>query len=315
MEIPELRDEQLKAFLQVMKAVMSNEGKDLLTESERNTMSALNKYVFQKEEIGCDLFSDKMPLDSLDVFDTEGSRLFVVQIAALMPFLDGNINQNKAEIVFRLANTLGIHFPMLDDLKLLVEGNVAKAKRRLMKRLVRTYYGKSLFQFSLRVLRQITWNTLFPNRMLIKKIKEYANRDKNLTGSYLYQYYSQHGFQFPGDRGLFGAKELMSHDMHHVLGNYKTNRHGEMDISAFEGGCCKHDAMDYLMVGLMQFNCGIKFDVPVFGKGGYDADTYWAAFAKGVRVNCDIMRQHKWDFWPLLDVPIEDARKALNIHD
>lgn len=70
--------------------------------------------------------------------------------------------------------------------------------------------------------------------------------------------------------------------------------------------------MDWLISGWIQFQCGIKIDSPVTTKGSYDPKKYWALLARGCAVNASLT-DNNWEFWHLLEKPIDEVRKSYNI--
>lgn len=312
MEWPTLDRSQALQTLSAMREVLSNQGKSALTDVDNETL----REVARLHELP-DLSLDDLPEFDASQFKShlaaDNTKLYAARMLSVMTFVDTLIVPEKVDWVCNRADELGVHFPLLDDLKLLSQGKHSKAKANLLRRSLDRYYHISPAKFSAMVLRLMLWNRIFKDRDLIQKVSAYADKDDSLTGHHLYQYYVRNQFPLPGTGGLYTSPLLMGHDMHHILSSCGVDGAGEIEVSGFVAGATAGDPMDMLTVGFIQFHCNIKIDSPVTGFGGYRPLHYWNSLTKGTRVSQPEIVDVNWDFWPLLDKPIDDVRHSLNI--
>jgi hypothetical protein len=125
------------------------------------------------------------------------------------------------------------------------------------------------------------------------------------------------GFGFPGSpNGL--PEGAVYHDMTHVLAGYDTTPEGETCVGGFTAGYKRANPFYVLLVPALTFGAGVNItpaDQPtitgILGKPGVAA-RFIAAVDRGARVNTDLSAN--WDYWPLMPLPIAEARARLGIY-
>lgn len=131
-------------------------------------------------------------------------------------------------------------------------------------------------------------------------------------GRVYHEHLRARGFSFPGERGVTMPKQLVAHDLSHVLGGYDTDAGGETEVIAFVAGFISTDPFWYVFAILMHMHLGTRvFGLDPTAHLAADAHKMVAALRRGMRVNRDLY--HDWDYWPAFAEPLEAVRASLNI--
>lgn len=98
------------------------------------------------------------------------------------------------------------------------------------------------------------------------------------------------------------------HVIGHVLAGNDTTPLGEIQQSSFQGGNRREGGFFFIQFVILQFHHGIKISPVVPGeKGNFDPEKILWAIHRGANTNVDIT--HQWDFWPLMSLPLQQARQ------
>jgi ubiquinone biosynthesis protein Coq4 len=132
----------------------------------------------------------------------------------------------------------------------------------------------------------------------------------------VWRFYQKNGFSMPGEKGGFPEAGLY-HDLSHVLGGYDTDPEGEVEVASFSAGYKRTRPFYMVMFAVMVFSTGVNVrptagnvTTGVLGKPGM-AERMFAAIERGSQVNTDL--SDKWDYWPYVELPLEEARRRLNV--
>ena len=136
-------------------------------------------------------------------------------------------------------------------------------------------------------------------------------------GKRLWHHYQDNHFKFPGEKNGFPAAGVY-HDVSHVLAGYNTTPEGETLVGAFSAGYregrADHGFFTLLFV-VSIFSTGV--DVTPINVGaregtvGRIAPQFLEAIQRGAAITTDL--SNDWDFWPYLELPLEDARQRLRV--
>ena len=121
----------------------------------------------------------------------------------------------------------------------------------------------------------------------------------------------------PGERGGFPEAGLY-HDFCHLLGDYSTEPEGEIQVASFTAGFKRERPIYVALFAVMIFSAGVQMrptaddfvTVGLLGKPGM-AERMLAAIERGSKVTLDLT--DKWDYWAWVELPIDEARRRLNI--
>jgi hypothetical protein len=131
-----------------------------------------------------------------------------------------------------------------------------------------------------------------------------------------YHHCRDNGFGFPGEpNGL--PEGAVYHDMTHVLAGYGITPAGETCVGGFTAGYKKVNPFYVLLVPALTFGTGVNVTpnpqptlTGILAEPGVAAE-FINAVERGSRVNTDLSTN--WDFWPLMPLPLADARARLGI--
>jgi hypothetical protein len=137
------------------------------------------------------------------------------------------------------------------------------------------------------------------------------------TFGYAYFHHCRdNGFAFPGEPTGFPEAGVY-HDMTHVLSGYGTTPEEETMVGGFTAGYKRVNPFYVILLPLFTFSTGVNVTPTnqphisgVLAKPGVAARMI-EAVERGGQVNTDL--SDNWDFWPLLPLPLDEARHRLGV--
>ncbi len=217
------------------------------------------------------------------------------------------------------AKALQVSTPELRDLRLLAENNMLVFKLDVLRRSQIGDIMKNEFDQkgplglakSVLVLRGV-----MEDKALAARYRAWEKLPENTLGHSLVAFYAKNGFSLPGERGGFPEAGLY-HDFSHVLGGYGTDPEGEVQVASFSAGYKRTTPFYLVMFAVLIFSTGVNVrptagntTVGVLGNPGM-AERMFAAMERGAQVNTDL--SDKWDYWPYVEMPLDEVRKRLNV--
>jgi len=135
-------------------------------------------------------------------------------------------------------------------------------------------------------------------------------------GHAFFTHYRGNGFAFPGEPLGFPESGVY-HDLTHVLWGYGTTPAEEHLVGGFTAGYKRVNPFYVALLPAFSFGAGVNvtpLDQPhvtgILATPGL-ASRFIEAVERGSRVNADL--SDNWDFWPLLPLPLAEARRQLDI--
>ncbi len=135
-------------------------------------------------------------------------------------------------------------------------------------------------------------------------------------GHAFWRHYQANGFAFPGEKGGFPEAGVY-HDFTHVLSGYGTKPAGEVLVGTFTSGYRRHNALFTILFVQFSFGAGINV-TPVDQPDVHStlalpglAERFFEALERGSQLNTDL--SDNWDFWPYVELPLDEARAKLNV--
>lgn len=139
---------------------------------------------------------------------------------------------------------------------------------------------------------------------------------KGTLGRAFFDHYREHGFAFPGEAQGFPEAGVY-HDFGHVLGGYGTDPKGEMGVGGFQAGFRKENPVFMALFIVLTFSTGVNMTpLPqphveaILAEPGV-AEEFLTGIKRGAAMNTDL--SDRWDFWALVDLPLDEARARLGI--
>jgi hypothetical protein len=303
--------------LRAMKTIASASGK--IGPAQRALMQAAQKVILGIEA-DIDSLPAITPAGLAAGFPGAELRHQFVNGMIVTAIADGVPSRESLATVEAFSQALGIAEPVLADLRLLSERHMTIAKLDFLRRShIKDIMQDELEQkgplgFAKSVLRM---RGVSEDKELAARYRAWEKLPEGTLGRGLIDFYNQHGFSVPGERNGFPEAGLY-HDFTHLLGGYSTEPEGEIQVASFSAGY-KRDRPFYIMLfSVLIFSTGVNMrpavddfvTVSVLGKPGI-AEAMLAAVERGSKVNTDL--SDKWDYWALIEVPIDEVRQRLNI--
>lgn len=214
----------------------------------------------------------------------------------------------RLAVLRRVMEVNGIEAPIVDDLDAFASGQRLAPRLRATARMLQARFGLSLSGLVLSTIRM----QLASRPAIAARYRSLAALPPGTLGAELLRYYAENGIPVPGERGSYPYEAVGVHDVCHVLGGYTTTNRGELLVSAFEAGAAPIPWADYLVPGMLHCHLGIPFEPGTESSVGlFDPQAFYRAFARGAASS--VMTDPSWDFFPMLALPIAEARERLGI--
>jgi len=232
---------------------------------------------------------------------------------------DGVPARETVAQVEAFAKALQVSTPELHDLRLLAEIRMLLFKLDVLRRSQIGDIMKNQLEQkgplglakSVLVLRGV-----MEDKALAARYRAWEKLPEDTLGHGLVAFYAENGFSLPGERGGFPEAGLY-HDLSHVLGGYGTDPEGEVQVASFSAGYKRATPFYLVMFSVLIFSAGVNVrptpgytTIGVLGNPGM-AERMFAAMERGAQVNTDL--SDKWDYWPYVELPLDEVRKRLNV--
>jgi hypothetical protein len=241
-------------------------------------------------------------------------RKRLVQLAAVAALLNQPPKPAAAAYVAALAQRLAVHDGVVDVLAALVQGRRLRvrllAMRRVMGAMLKEAYTgggvRGLLRFFISMFMRSASD---PARLL--DYKRLGLLPDGTLGRTYWKHMTELGFGFPGEsKGI--PEAVAYHDVAHVLAEHATNPDGEIQQASFQAGARRDDGFFFLQFAILQFHQGVRLTPVAEPETGYfDPDKVLWALHRGAQCHVDFT--HQWDFWPLLALPLDEARRRCGL--
>ncbi len=249
-------------------------------------------------------------VDPWDVrIDGAHQRKRLIQLAALAVLLRVPVKPNSVAFLKDLSRQLGTHDPVIDVIDALQKGRYVRVRMLAMSRIFRAMCREAYRAEShMGVLR--LFGAMFlkaqVNKDKLWNYKRLGLLPEGTLGREYWKHLTAIGFGFPGEPG--GIPDSVAyHDVGHVLAGHDTTPPGEIQQGSFQGGNRRDDGFFFVQFAVLQFHQGVKI-TPVAPPqiGNFDPEKVLWAIHRGAKCKVDIT--HQWDFWPLMALPLHEAR-------
>jgi len=298
--------------LGAMKAVLTDGGEVELGAADRLALESAARHV---------LYTKRMPeLTTLETpssevlaqaFPSADYRRYILQLIAIMAFIDGRIDHRKLDIVSRYASGLGITDDYVDDLSETAQDHIGSVRAHMLRDNVKSISGMDVEKdFGAQFLPY----DAHPDPALTDRFRALGSLPYETFGRAFYDHYTQSGYEFPGRPGALSSLFAVPHDSTHLLSGYSTSVQGELLVSTFTAAMHRSEGMSgHILPVIFSWHLGIELN-PVAGSatGAFDAEKFWRAWERGRMVAVDVFAPD-WNFWAVVGTPLAELRSAYHI--
>lgn len=236
-------------------------------------------------------------------------RKRLVQLAAVAALLSHPIRPAAIRFVEGLARQLVTHDPVIEVMQALAARKHFKVRVLAMRRAMRALFKEAWLHGGWRGVLGFAGAMFFGLAASADRLWSYRRLGllpEGTLGRAYWTHMTDTGFGFPGEKGGIPGP-VAYHDVAHVLAGHDTTPLGEMQQGSFQAGNRREDGFFFLQFVLLQFHHGVKITPtapPRYGQ--FQPDVVLWAIHRGAQ--CPVDMTHQWDFWPLMQLPLEQAR-------
>jgi hypothetical protein len=309
------------AILAAMRAVAEADGSAPLSDADRRTLVAAGTLGLGLEQVpDPDDISPATPGALADALGgTEAAApdlaVFAIRFCSIMALVDGTLDDRKLEVVQAFADQLGVHADFVRELTETAHGHLKWALADMTRNNLLSITGKH-------------WDIDDASGWLLpysgdNEDPDLAARYRALTGlapgtlgRAFSDWYTAHGFAFPGEPSALNEAFGTPHDSTHILSGYSTTPQGELLVSTFTAGMHPEESMEgNILPVIYSWHLGIEINT-VAGSftGVLDPRKFFVAWDRGAAVTGDFFTPG-WDFWAVAPTPVEDLRSRMTVPD
>lgn len=303
-------EQQAGLALCAMKAVASAHGE--LRPADLQALAGAARHVFYSG-IGLDFAGMAPPtLDSLaQAFPTAAYRRYILQLIAVMAFVDGKVDDRKLDLVLQYAAAFGIADDYVRDLAETAKGHSNWVKADMSRNNVESIREMDLGKDFTAQFLPYNQN---PDPALADRFRALGSLPYPAFGRAFYDHYTRAGYKFPGEPDGLSTLFGVPHDSAHVVSAYGTSVQGEVLVSTFTATMHRSEGMSgHILPVIFSWHLGIVLN-PLAGsaKGAFDGEKFWRAWERGRMTTLDTFGPD-WDFWGLAERPLDEIRSAYNV--
>jgi hypothetical protein len=287
--------------------------------SARAMMTAAQRSVLNTDA-DLDALAPINPADLAAGISTPGLGDQVIQAMLLGVIADGEPDPACEKRAEAFATALGVSIPGLRTVRLLCEHHMLLFRLDFLRRssfrdmIIDQYQRHGGIQGVVQAL--LGMRGLREDPELARRYIALGDLPEDTLGYAFFRHYRDNGFALPGERTGF-PEGAVYHDMTHVLSGYGTTVEGETMVGGFTAGYRKVNPFYVLLIPILSFSTGVNItpsDQPhvsaTLANPGVAAG-FIQAIERGARVNTDLSAS--WDYWPLVELPLAEARARLAI--
>lgn len=261
------------------------------------------------------------PIDTLPAIEPrdvalEGAhqRKRLVQLSAIAALLSRPVRPASVEFVKAVARQLGTHDPVLSVLDAVIAGRFRRVRLLAMRRIMRVMLSEARRAEGAMGIVRLLAAMLFKvpvNRDKLASYKRLGLLPEGTLGREYWKHMTTCGFGFPGEFGGI-PDTIVYHDIAHVLADHPATGLGEIQQGSFQAGNRREDGFFFIQFVLLHFHQGIRVSPSAPTEvGHFDPQRVLWAVHRGAQCNVDMTS--KWNFWPLMTLTLEEARKQVGL--
>ena len=272
-----------------------------------DTLAAINSHILTDPVL---LTEHSSASASASALRTAEAKELCARLASIIPFLGGEYRPSSFAAVAELAQDLGVDSDFAADLDLAGRHHLMRMRYDVLRK---DAYGRTQ-EGVLAFTRDMISDGfgLDTDRALASQYDALGKLPDGTVGRAFWLHYERNGFPLPGERNGLPERFIVPHDMAHVLFGYSTALAGELLVTAAQSGFQSLNPISGLMFGLFQWQLGMTIDKGITtGQGNFQADSYFSAIERGAAISTDLYLE--WDWWPVMEQPLTQARRDLGI--
>lgn len=319
MQLIHPRGEEALACLRTMRTVTAGEAAPtpavhaLMTAAQRALMAL---------DVDLDRLEPIKPEELAHKITTPGMADQLIGALIVGVLADGEPDAAAFARLEACATALGVATPALRTVRLMIEKHMMLARLDFLRRSHVADMVKDAYRHhgGLRGAAEalLGQRGLYEDKELAARFTVLEKLSADTFGYAYFTHCRSHGFTFPGEKGGFPLTGAY-HDMVHVLSGYGIAPEEELLVGGFTAGFKRTNPFYMILLVACLWGAGVNV-VPVsqphitgtLGRGD-NAARFIHAIERGSRVNTDLA--DNWDFWPMLPLPMEEARARLGIAD
>ncbi len=240
-------------------------------------------------------------------------RYQLVGALIIMAMASGEVTPAGAQAVATFATALEVDSSAIANITRLAEAQFLRARLDILRR---QWAPKKLGELAARdgfgvIPKAIMTLIGATDSALSSRYIELGKCDPGTLGRAYFDYMIRNDLAFPGERGS-PPEVILFHDMTHVLSGYDTTPTEEILAASFSAGYSGDEVHNWLVFVLSQFQLGLQTAPKVPPERlMMDPERLILAVRRGAAMNIDI--NHNWDYWDVIDEPLEALRQRYNI--
>ena len=260
---------------------------------------------------GCEAPATDPPPIAADEVRIDGNhqRKRMLQLSALAVLLCRPVRGDALDFLKALALHLGTHDGIVEVIDALHKGQHMKVRMLAMRRMFAVMFKEAYAAEGLKGVLRFAGAMLF--KTAVNKDKQWRYKRLGLLpegtlGREYWKHMTTVGFTFPGEPA--GIPDSVAyHDIGHVLAEHEATSLGEIQQGSFQGGNRREGGLFFIQFVILQFHHGIKVSPAApTDVGHFDPEKVLWAIHRGAK--CRVDMTHRWDYWPLMPLPLAEAR-------
>lgn len=299
---------QLETVMRVLRTALDPEGP--LGPPERRFLETFATIAGHRPGAG-----DPLPIDAVAVRLEGGHRRKrLLQLSALAVLLARPLRPASLAFLHGLATALEVRDPVIGVIDALAKGRLGRVRLLAMRRGLRAMVKEAWLAEGASGVARLIAAMAFkaavnPDRLW--RYRQLGLLADDTLGRRYWTHMTREGFGFPGDvAGI--ADSVAYHDVVHVLADHPATPQGEILQGSFQGGNRREDGFFFVQFVVLHFHHGVRITpgAPP-ATGHFDPAAVLWAIHRGAM--CSVDMTHQWDFWPLMPLPIEQARERIGL--
>ncbi|MDF2388747.1 hypothetical protein JMG10_45455 [Nostoc ellipsosporum NOK] len=253
------------------------------------------------------------PTQVAEVITQPHQRKRLLQMAMVMAMVDSEITPTQQKKLRSLADALCINeqglrmlHKAVNEYKLLAHMDM---RRRLMGKLMSgTDQQEGIFGIKKLLAPFLNQGE---DSEIAWKYRQLGLLPEGTLGRVFWEHCTQRHFSFPGEAGGI-PERMIFHDFGHILSGYNTDPQGEIQQAAFQAGFIGDDGFVFLLFVILHFHWGTQITpIADADMALFDIPLIMQALERGVACKVDL--SDDWNFWEVVDVPVQELRDRYGI--